>query len=106
MRLSVARLLEGFRQLKHRLSAKVAVAIIGVAAAVLIVAGCLSLWLLVSAQMATIAALHQLQAETAALKIQHFVDDLESHLRWLIAPSWASTTSPLVPTSTSRCVPR
>ena len=28
MRLSVARLLEGFRQLKHRLSAKVAVAII------------------------------------------------------------------------------
>ena len=92
MRLSVARLLEGFRQLKHRLSAKVAVAIIGVAAAVLIVAGCLSLWLLVSAQMATIAALHQLQAETAALKIQHFVDDLESHLRWLIAPSWASTT--------------
>ena len=29
MRLSVARLLEGFRQLKHRLSAKVAVAIIG-----------------------------------------------------------------------------
>jgi len=42
--------------------------------------------------MKTITALHQLHAETAAAGILRFVDDLESHLRWLIAPSWASST--------------
>ena len=82
----------GLRVLRERLSFQVAAAIIGVAAAVLMVAGGLSLWLFVDAQMKTIAALHQSQAETAAAHIQRFIDGLESHLRWLIAPSWANTT--------------
>lgn len=92
MNLSFPRRLEDFRKLKHHLSAQVAAAIIGVAAVVLVAAGGLSLWLFIGTQMKTIAALHQLQAETAAVKIQRFVDDLESHLRWLITPSWTSVT--------------
>ncbi|MFT3821374.1 MAG: HAMP domain-containing protein [Rubrivivax sp.] len=79
------------RALDRRLSVKLAAAIIGVAAAVLAAAGSLSLWLFIDAQMAAVAALQQLQAETAAASILHFVDDLESHLRWLIAPSWAGS---------------
>lgn len=77
-----------FQAPRQRLSAKVAAATIGVAASVLIIAGGLGISVFVDAQMKTIAALHQLQAETAAAGIRRFVDDLESHLRWLIAPSW------------------
>lgn len=80
-----------FRALHQRLSVKVAAAIVSVAAGVLVVAGGLSLWLFVGAEMKTVAALHQLQAETAAKGILRFVDDLESHLRGLIGPSWASS---------------
>ncbi|POR53086.1 ATP-binding protein [Bosea psychrotolerans] len=79
------------RRLGHRLSIKVAAAIVGVAALVLVCAGGMSLWLVLGAQMRTVTALHQLQAATAAERILRFVDELESHLRWLIAPSWSST---------------
>ncbi|MBL8571674.1 MAG: sensor histidine kinase [Phreatobacter sp.] len=41
--------------------------------------------------MTAIASMHQLQATTAAASIQRFVDDIETHLRSLIGPSWAST---------------
>lgn len=75
----------------HRLSLKVAAAIVGVAASVLVIAGGMSLWLFAGAQTKTLTALHQAQVATAAEHIQRFVDDLESHLRWLIAPSWAGT---------------
>jgi signal transduction histidine kinase len=80
-----------FQAPRRQLSVKVAAAIIGVAASVLIAAGGMGLQVFVSAQMKTIAALHQLQAETAAAGILRFVDDLEAHLRWLIAPSWGSS---------------
>ena len=70
---------------------KVAAAIAGVAALVLVCAGGMSLWLILGAQMRTVTALHQLQAATAAERILRFVDELEAHLRWLIAPSWSST---------------
>lgn len=79
------------RGLGHRLSIKVAAAIAGVAALVLVCAGGMSLWLVLGAQIRTMTALHQLQAATAAERILRFVDELESHLRWLIAPSWSST---------------
>jgi signal transduction histidine kinase/CheY-like chemotaxis protein len=79
------------RRLGHRLSLKVAAAIAGVAALVLVCAGGMSLWLVLGAQMRTMTALHQLQAATAAERILRFVDELETHLRWLIAPSWSST---------------
>lgn len=80
-----------FQAARRHLSVKVAAAIVGVAASVLIVAGGLGLWLFVGTQMKTISALHQLQAATAAAGILRFVDDLEGHLRWLIAPSWTSS---------------
>ena len=73
------------------MSMKVAAAIAGVAALVLVCAGGMSLWLILGAQMRTVTALHQLQAATAAERILRFVDELEAHLRWLIAPSWSST---------------
>ena len=79
------------RRLGRRLSIKVAAAIAGIAALVLVCAGGMSLWLILGAQMRTVTALHQLQAATAAERILRFVDELEAHLRWLIAPSWSST---------------
>lgn len=79
-----------FQVPRQHFSVKVAAAIIGVAASVLIVAGGLGVRMFVDAQVKTITALHQLQAETAAAGILRFVDDLESHLRWLITPSWTS----------------
>lgn len=79
------------RKLGQRLSFKVAAAIAGVAALVLVCAGGMSLWLVLGAQMRAVTALHQLQAATAAERILRFVDELETHLRWLITPSWAST---------------
>jgi signal transduction histidine kinase len=79
------------RRLGRRLSIKVAAAIAGVAALVLVSAGGMSLWLILGSQMRTVTALHQVQAATAAERILRFVDELESHLRWLIAPSWSST---------------
>lgn len=78
--------------LRRRLSVKVATAIIGVAASVLAVAGGMNLYLFAGTQMKATAALHQLQAETAATSILRFVDDLESHLRWLITPSWTGSS--------------
>lgn len=89
---SVSWIIRPFGALRQRLSIKVAAAIIGVAASVLIVAGGLNLYLFAGAQMKATAALHQLQADTAAANILRFVDDLEAHLRWLIAPSWASSS--------------
>lgn len=79
------------RGLGRRLSIKVAAAIAGIAVLVLVCAGGMSLWLILGAQMRTVTALHQLQAATAAERILRFVDELEAHLRWLIAPSWSST---------------
>lgn len=92
MNRSLAWIIQPLGALRRRLSVKVAAAIIGVAASVLIVAGGLNLTLSAGAQMKATAALHQLQAGTAAANILRFVDDLESHLRWLIAPSWTSTS--------------
>jgi len=79
-----------FQAPRRHFSVKIAAAIIGVAASVLIVAGGLGVRMFVDAQVKTITALHQLQAETAAAGILRFVDDLESQLRWLITPSWTS----------------
>lgn len=94
MKRSIRWIAELFRRvvqkLRQHLSVKVAAAIIGIAAAVLAIAGGFSLYLFADAQMKTIAALQQVQANSAAASIRHFVDDLEVHLRWLIAPSWAS----------------
>lgn len=91
MSLSLPWIVRPFGALRRRLSVKMAAAIIGVAAPVLTVAGGLNLALFAGAQTKATAALHQLQAETAAAGIQRFVDDLETHLRWLIGPSWASS---------------
>jgi hypothetical protein len=78
--------------LRWRLSIKIAAAIVGVAASVLVVVGGMNLYLFAGTQMKAAAALHQLQTKTAATSILHFVDDLESHLRWLITPSWTSSS--------------
>lgn len=85
------RLRRVFRAPRQHFSVKVAASIIGVAVSVIVVAGGLSLRVFVDAQMKMITALHQLQAETVAAGILRFVDDQESNLRWLIAPSWTSS---------------
>lgn len=90
---SLAHPAQFMRGLGRRLSVKVAAAIAGVAALVLVSAGGISLWLFLGAQMRAVTALHQVQAATAAEGILRFVDELESHLRWLIAPSWSSTNA-------------
>lgn len=89
-RRSVASPVPFIRKLGRRLSIKVTAAIAGVAALVLVCAGGMSLRFVLGAQMKTVTALHQLQAATAAERILRFVDELEAHLRWLIAPSWSS----------------
>lgn len=90
-RRTLGTLSRAYLALNSRLSAKVASAIIGVAASVLLVAGGASLWVFARAQTETVSALHQLQATTAAQRIARFVDDIDSQLRWLITPSWSST---------------
>lgn len=80
------------RAFGRRLSVKVAAGIIGVAALVLASAGGLSLWIFLGVQMRTVTELHQLQASTAAERIQRFADGIEWRLGELVAAPWLTSS--------------
>ena len=88
----VARLAHLAATPSRRLSMKVALAIVGVAALVLVSAGSVSVWLFRDAQLRSLTALHVLEASMAADRIERFIDDLDRRMAELVALPWSSTS--------------
>lgn len=76
----------------RQLSVKYALAIIGVAAAVLATSAALNAWVYYTAHECTIALLQQQQADDAAIRISGFIKQIAAEVSWLVEPSSSGTS--------------